>query len=63
MFDMFKESSQNRITIEDVDPKALSLLLEYFYTSKIKVNEENVQVFKLMFYLKNYKDVYITCYK
>ena len=40
----FEESRQKRIMIQEVDPKALRLLLDYVYTSEIKVNEQNVQV-------------------
>ena len=44
MFKGFQESGQNRIVLQDVDPKALSLLLDYIYTSKTQINEETVQV-------------------
>ncbi len=44
MFSCFEESHQNRIVLQDIDPKALSLLLDYVYTSEIQVNEDNVQV-------------------
>ena len=46
MFNMefFEESRQKRIIIQEVDPLALRLLLDYMYTSEIKVNEQNVQV-------------------
>lgn len=48
MFHMeFEESRQKRIIIQEVDPKALRLLLDYIYTSEIKVNEQNVQVWIL----------------
>ncbi|KZS14979.1 RING canal kelch protein [Daphnia magna] len=43
MFSCFEESNQNRIVLQDVDPKALSLLLDYVYSSEIQVNEDNVQ--------------------
>lgn len=46
MFSCFEESNQNRIVLQDVDPKALGLLLEYVYSSEIQVNEDNVQVCK-----------------
>lgn len=46
MFSCFEESNQNRIVLQDVDPKALSLLLDYVYSSEIQVNEDNVQVIK-----------------
>ena len=40
----FEESRQKRIIIQGLDPSALKLLLDYMYTSEIKVNEQNVQV-------------------
>lgn len=48
MFSCFEESNQNRIVLQDVDPKALGLLLEYVYSSEIQVNEDNVQVKKFI---------------
>ena len=44
MFTCFEESKQHRIILKDIDPKALELLLEYIYTSKIQITEDNVQV-------------------
>lgn len=44
MFTGFEESRQGRITLQDVDPRALTLLVEYVYTSNVEVNEDNVQV-------------------
>jgi len=43
MFTCFEESKQHRIILKDIDPKALELLLEYIYTSKIQITEDNVQ--------------------
>ena len=51
MFSCFEESHQNRIVLQDIDPKALSLLLDYVYTSEIQVNEDNVQVLKFLTFL------------
>lgn len=44
MFTSFEESKQDRITLQGVDHQALSLLVEYVYTSEVQVTEENVQV-------------------
>ena len=44
LFNRFEESNQKRIVLKNVDSKTLSLLLDYVYSSKIKVDEENVQV-------------------
>ena len=38
------ESKMDRITLQEIDPKALSLLIDFVYTSEIHVTEENVQV-------------------
>ena len=38
------ESKQMNITMKDVDPAALEMLLEFAYTAEIQVTEENVQV-------------------
>lgn len=46
MFTSFEESKQDRITLQGVDHYALSLLVEYVYTSEVHVTEENVQVFQ-----------------
>lgn len=44
MFTSFEESKQDRITLQGIDYYALSLLIEYVYTSEVQVTEENVQV-------------------
>ncbi|KAF2897552.1 hypothetical protein ILUMI_08620 [Ignelater luminosus] len=44
MFTSFEESKQDRITLQGVDHQALSLLVEYVYTSEVQVTEDNVQV-------------------
>ena len=44
----FDESHQNRITLKDIDPKALGLLLDFLYTSEIQVSQENAQVLKFL---------------
>lgn len=44
MFTSFEESRLDRITLQGVDPHALQLLINYVYTSRVEVNEDNVQV-------------------
>ena len=44
----FDENHQNRITLKDIDPKALGLLLDFLYTSEIQVSQENAQVLKFL---------------
>ena len=38
------EAKSNRITLQEIDPSALVLLIDFVYTSEIQVTEENVQV-------------------
>ena len=38
------ESKQTNITMRDVDPVALEMLLEFAYTAEVLVTEANVQV-------------------
>lgn len=38
------ESRQTEIVIRDIDEYAMELLIEYCYTSRIVVDEKNVQV-------------------
>ena len=51
-FCSFEERHPNIIVLKDIDQKAVSLLLQYIYTSKIQVCEENVQVAKYLLYSK-----------
>jgi len=44
MFTCFEESKQHKVVLKDIDSKALELLLEYIYTSKVQITEDNVQV-------------------
>ncbi|CAI6361911.1 unnamed protein product [Macrosiphum euphorbiae] len=39
----FKESKELEIQIQDLDPYALSLLIDFIYTSELAVNVQNVQ--------------------
>ena len=47
MFTSFVESHQKRVVLQDIDPKALGLLLDYVYTFQIQVTEKNSQVLKV----------------
>ena len=38
------EAKSNRITLQEIDPTALVLLIDFVYSSEIQVTEENVQV-------------------
>ena len=38
------ESKAERIVLQEIDGKALALLIEFVYSSEIHVTEENVQV-------------------
>ena len=49
MFDRFDESHQERIVLQDIDPKALGLLLDFLYTSQIQITEQNAQVLILLY--------------
>ena len=42
MFTRFDEANKERISIKDINGKALQLLIDYIYTGKIEVSEENV---------------------
>ena len=41
------ESRAHKILLQEVDGKALGLLVDFVYTSEIQVTEENVQVSQL----------------
>jgi len=43
MFTGFEEKNQERVKLVDVDPHALSILVNYVYTSIVDVTEANVQ--------------------
>ena len=47
MFTNFDERHQNRIVLQDIDPIALGLLLDFLYTSQIQVTEGNSQVLQV----------------
>merc|ERR1719305_1713774 len=43
MFTGFTERDSNRVNIHGVDPEALTVLVDYVYTSEVDVTEDNVQ--------------------
>ena len=43
LFPGFEESRLDRVTLQNVDPSALVTLIDYVYTAKVDVTEENVQ--------------------
>ncbi len=47
MFTGFEERNQSRVTLVNVDPEALRILVDYVYTSEVEVTEENVQVSRI----------------
>ena len=53
MFTNFDERHQNRIVLQDIDPIALGLLLDFLYTSKIQVTEGNSQVLQVFVILSS----------
>lgn len=61
MFTSFEESRQDRITLLGVDPQALSLLIEYVYTSLVEVTEDNVQILLTAANLLQLTDVRDAC--
>ncbi|KAG1670546.1 Ring canal kelch [Nymphon striatum] len=44
MFTSFTESKLDKITLQEIDPTALALLIDYIYSAEIQVTENNVQV-------------------
>lgn len=40
----FKESNVKEITLNEIDPNAVEHLINYIYTSELKITEDNVQV-------------------
>lgn len=42
--DDLAEKQQNEITLHDVDPAALQLLVDFAYSGHILITEDNVQV-------------------
>jgi len=44
MFTNFAESNHDLVVMKQLDSTALQLLVDFIYSGKISVNEENVQV-------------------
>lgn len=40
----FKESNEKEITLQEIEPNAIELLIDFMYTLQLKINECNVQV-------------------
>lgn len=40
----FKESNEKEITLKDIEPNAFELIIDFMYTSILKINECNVKV-------------------
>ena len=51
VLDDLAEKSRKEVVIHDVDPLALTLLVDFAYTGEIVVTEENVQVTQMGFFL------------
>ena len=51
ILDDLAEKSRKEVVIHDVDPLALTLLVDFAYTGEIVVTEENVQVTQMGLFL------------
>lgn len=40
----FKELSENELTMNDIEPNAFEIIIDYMYTSNVNITEQNVQV-------------------
>lgn len=61
MFTGFTERDRDRVVIHDVEPEALSILVDYVYTSQVDVTEENVQILLPAANLMQLNDVRDAC--
>ena len=61
MFSGFDETNKSRITLKDVDPHALEILINYVYTSEVEVTEDNVQTLLPAANLMQLSDVKEAC--
>ena len=61
MFTGFDEKNKSRVTLQDVDPQALEILVNYVYTSEVEVTEENVQTLLPAANLMQLSDVKEAC--
>ena len=55
------ESKQMNVTLKDVDPGALEMLLEFAYTAEIQVTEDNVQILLPVASLLQMTEVRVAC--
>ena len=44
MFTGFNERNREKVTLVNVDPEALRVLVDYVYTAEVEVTVDNVQV-------------------
>lgn len=44
MFSHFDEVNQDQVTIGGVDSQSMQSIIEYVYTARIEINEDNVKV-------------------
>ena len=61
MFSGFDETNKSKITLKDVDPLALEILINYVYTSEVEVTEDNVQTLLPAANLMQLSDVKEAC--
>jgi len=61
MFTGFDEKNKSKITLQDVDPHALEILVNYVYTSEVDVTEDNVQTLLPAANLMQLSDVKEAC--
>lgn len=40
----FKELSENELKMNDIEPNAFEIIIDYMYTSNVNITEQNVQV-------------------
>ncbi|KAG8234268.1 hypothetical protein J437_LFUL006513, partial [Ladona fulva] len=56
-----EEPESDKIIVEDVDPQALALLVDYMYSSEVQVTEDSVQILLPAAKLLQLKDVSDAC--
>lgn len=61
MFTGFDEKNKSKVTLKDVDPLALEILINYVYSSEVEVTEENVQTLLPAANLMQLSDVKEAC--
>ena len=55
------EKNQKEVTIHDLDPLALTLLVDFSYTGEIVISEDNVQV-SHFWLTHNIKEIFTIAY-